>query len=50
MIQYLRKIGRQKLHERLEAIKNDENLPNDILTAILSNMSANLMQFKIFNV
>lgn len=43
MIRYLRKVGREKLYERLEAIKNDERLPNDILTAILSNMSIKII-------
>jgi hypothetical protein len=34
-IRCLRKAGRDQIMERLEMIKNDQKLPNDILTTIL---------------
>lgn len=34
-IRNVRKLGREQIEKRLEMIKNDEQLPNDILTTIL---------------
>ena len=39
IIQHLREIGRNKIMERINAFKNNEHLPNDILTAILKSNS-----------
>ena len=36
-IRYLRETGREQLEKRLEMIKNNQELPNDILTAILKS-------------
>jgi hypothetical protein len=36
-INYLRDTGRNQLLKRLEMIKNNEDLPNDILTTILKS-------------
>ena len=36
-INYLRDTGRNQLLKRLEMIKNNEELPNDILTTILKS-------------
>ena len=41
MIDYIRDLCRKKVLERLNAFKNNEHLPNDILTAILKNYSNN---------
>jgi hypothetical protein len=37
----MREIGRKKIIERVNAFKNNEHLPDDILTAILQNYSNN---------
>lgn len=39
MIRILRETGRDRILERIKAFKNDEPLPNDILTSILTNYS-----------
>jgi hypothetical protein len=39
MIKALREIGREKIMERLEAIKNGDPLPDDILASVLNNYS-----------
>jgi hypothetical protein len=39
IIRELRKIGRDQINLRIEAIKNNEYVPNDILTTILFNSS-----------
>jgi hypothetical protein len=36
-IEYLRETGRNKVLERLEMIKKNQELPNDILTTILKS-------------
>jgi cholesterol 24(S)-hydroxylase len=36
MIRHVRKIGRDKITERINAFKNNEYMPNDILSAILN--------------
>ena len=43
MIEYIRDLGRKKIIERVNAYKNNEHLPDDILTAILKNYSNNLI-------
>ena len=37
LVRTLRDVGRQQILNRIEAIKNGEVLPDDILTAILKN-------------
>ena len=39
MMKYLRKVGRDRIVERIAAFKNNEHLPDDILSAILSSYS-----------
>ena len=39
MLSYLRNIGQKKIMERIEAFKNNEHIPNDILSAILKGNS-----------
>ena len=39
MIRYLRKIGKDKIMERITAFKNNEHIPDDILSAILKSNS-----------
>ena len=41
MIRFLRTAGRAKLMERINAMQNDEDLPDDILTNILKAFSKN---------
>ena len=41
MIEYMRDLGRKKIIERVNAFKNNEHLPDDILTAILNSYSNN---------
>ena len=39
MIRYLRKMGKEKIMERITAFKNNEHIPDDILSAILTSNS-----------
>ena len=39
IVKYLRDTGRNKILERINAFKNNEHLPDDILTAILKSNS-----------
>jgi hypothetical protein len=39
MIAYIRDLGRNKILERVNAFKNNEHMPDDILSSILSDMS-----------
>ena len=39
IIKYLRDMGRNKILERVNAFKNNEHMPDDILSSILSDMS-----------
>ena len=39
MMKYLRKVGRDRIVERIAAFKNNEHLPDDILSSILSSYS-----------
>jgi hypothetical protein len=39
MIRHIRKVGREKIVERINAFKNNEHMPNDILSAILTSYS-----------
>lgn len=39
IIKYLRDMGRNKIIERVNAFKNNEHMPDDILSSILSDMS-----------
>lgn len=39
VVRYLRRVGREQITARINAIKNNENLPNDILTTILNSHS-----------
>lgn len=39
IVQNLREIGRNKILERINAFKNNEHLPDDILSAILKSNS-----------
>jgi hypothetical protein len=41
MVKYLREVGREKINERLNAIKNGEPLPSDILANVLESFSKN---------
>ena len=41
MIEYMRDLGRKKIIERVNAFKNNEHLPDDILTSILNSYSNN---------
>ena len=36
---FVRKIGRDKIMERIKAMENNEHVPNDILTSILEGFS-----------
>jgi hypothetical protein len=45
MVGYLRDTAREKLFERLKAIANGDELPNDILTNILTSCSNYLIGF-----
>ena len=47
-IHVIRNIGRKKIMERLEMIKNNQELPNDILTAILQSHGKLLFDKKNF--
>jgi predicted transcriptional regulator len=40
-VRELRRIGREKILERLQAIQNNEQLPEDMLTIILKSYSKN---------
>lgn len=39
MIRYLRKLGRDRIQERINAFKNNEHMPDDILSSILNSFS-----------
>jgi hypothetical protein len=39
MIRYLRKMGKEKIMERITAFKNNEHIPDDILSSILTSNS-----------
>ena len=39
MLSYLRELGQKKIVERIDAYKNNEHIPNDILSAILKGNS-----------
>ena len=39
MAKYLRKVGRDKIMERIAAIENNEYVPTDILSQILEGFS-----------
>lgn len=39
MVKYLRNVGKDIMMERVNAFKNNEHLPNDILTIVLSSFS-----------
>ena len=39
VVRYLRQVGREQILNRLNAIKNGDYLPNDILTTILNTHS-----------
>ena len=39
MIEHIREMGRNKILERVNAYKNNEHMPEDILSTILSNYS-----------
>jgi hypothetical protein len=39
MIRYIRKLGQEKIVERIKAYKKNEYIPNDILSAILKSHS-----------
>jgi hypothetical protein len=39
MIEYIREMGRNKILERVNAFKNNEHMPDDILSNIMSNYS-----------
>jgi hypothetical protein len=39
VIRYLRRVGREQIVARINAIKNGDYLPNDILTSILKSHS-----------
>lgn len=42
MAKFLRRIGKEKILERIKAFQNNEHMPNDILSTILSGYSRNL--------
>jgi hypothetical protein len=53
MVKFLRDAGREKTNERLNAIKNGETLPNDILANVLrpfskNNIFLNIVFFMLF--
>ena len=39
MVHYIRDTGRNKIMERINAYKNNEHMPDDILSSILSSSS-----------
>jgi hypothetical protein len=39
MIRYIRKLGKEKIVERINAYKNNEYMPDDILSSILASYS-----------
>lgn len=45
-VMYLRKVGREQLMNRIKAMKNNEYLPNDILTTILTTNSILKLSFR----
>ena len=47
-LKYLRQTGRKQIIERLEIIKKNEELPNDILTTILKSHGKNFFLFSFF--
>ena len=47
-VRYLRETGRTQILKRLEMIKNNEELPNDILTSILKSHGNDKFKKKIF--
>nr|QUF59384.1 cytochrome p450 CYP3049B2 [Brachionus angularis] len=47
MIRYLRQVGKEKINQRIKAFKNGENLPNDILTAILNNSKEDYFDLEV---
>ncbi len=47
-IDYLRNTGKEKILERLNALKNQDYVPSDILTTILHNWSIFYRKISIF--
>lgn len=45
MIEHIREMGRNKILERVNALKNNEHMPEDILSSILSNYSNDQKMF-----
>ena len=45
MIEYIREMGRNKILERVNAFKNNEHVPEDILSTILDNYSNDQKMF-----
>jgi hypothetical protein len=39
IVKWMREVGREKITERLNAIKNGDPLPDDILANVLKNFS-----------
>lgn len=39
LVRYIRKVGRDKVVERITAFKNNEHMPDDILSSILTSFS-----------
>lgn len=46
MSRFLRKLGKDKILERINAFQNNEYTPNDILSSILSGYSKLSINFK----
>ncbi len=47
LVENIRNVGREKILDRLEAMKNEEHVPTDILSTILKNWSKFLIKQKI---
>lgn len=39
LVKFIRKVGKDKLIERINAFKNNEHMPDDILSSILQSYS-----------
>lgn len=48
MVRYLRKLGKEKIVERITAFKKNEHMPDDILSAILTSFSKKKIVVHIF--
>lgn len=51
MVRYVRSVGRAKIMERISAFKNNEHMPDDILSTILTSYGKEkFIMFELSNV